>query len=155
MKILVAYYTRTKTTGKLASAIAGELKADIEEIVDKKDRAGAINWLIAGKDAAKKMLTDIEPNKHNPAEYDIIIIGTPVWVGTMAPAVRTYIENNKQGFKRVAFFATQGSDKEQKVFADLKELIGQEPAAKMFLTTKEVRTCNISAKVSDFISKIK
>ena len=41
MKILVAYYSRTGTTRKVAETIAGILKCDIEEVLDKKSRFGA------------------------------------------------------------------------------------------------------------------
>ena len=35
MKLLVAYYSRTNITKKLAERIAGEINADIEEIIPK------------------------------------------------------------------------------------------------------------------------
>jgi flavodoxin len=39
-KILVVYYSRTGMTKKLANSIANLLFADIEEIVDTKNRSG-------------------------------------------------------------------------------------------------------------------
>jgi len=48
MKTLVAYYSRTGNTKKVAVEIAKNLKADIDEIIDKKDRSGMIGWIIGG-----------------------------------------------------------------------------------------------------------
>lgn len=60
MKALVAFYSRTGNTKKLAEEISKILEADIEEIRDKKDRSGAIGWLFAGKDATSKETTELE-----------------------------------------------------------------------------------------------
>jgi multimeric flavodoxin WrbA len=29
--------------------------------------------------------------KKNPAGYDLVIFGSPIWAGNIAPAIRTYI----------------------------------------------------------------
>jgi flavodoxin len=42
MKTLVVYYSRTGTTRKVAEAIAGILRCDIEEVVDTKKRSGIL-----------------------------------------------------------------------------------------------------------------
>ena len=44
MKCLVVYYTRTGKTKFVAEAIATQLGADLEEVVDLKKRGGAIGW---------------------------------------------------------------------------------------------------------------
>ncbi len=61
MKTLVVYYSRTGVTGTVAQALAGQLRADIEELRDRKSRRGPLGWLAAGKDATLKRLTDIDP----------------------------------------------------------------------------------------------
>ncbi len=106
MKILVAYYSRTGTTRKVAEAIAGILKCDIEEVIDKKSRSGALGWLKSGRDAGSKKLTTIEETKNDPGLYDVVAIGTPVWNGTMSTPIRTYIVQHRESFKKVAFFCT-------------------------------------------------
>jgi menaquinone-dependent protoporphyrinogen IX oxidase len=109
MKTLVAYYSRTGLTRKVALLISKKLKADCDEIVDKKHRAGAIGWIFSGRDATLRRLTDITYKK-DPKNYDLIIIGGPVWSWNVTPAIKTYVQDNKKSLKarRVAFFATQG-----------------------------------------------
>jgi len=65
MKTLVVYYSRTGTTKTVGKAIAKELKADSDEIIDLKNRLGPVNYIIAGKDATLRKLTKIKV-KRNP-----------------------------------------------------------------------------------------
>lgn len=114
MKSLVVYYTRTGKTKFIAEAIASQLAADIEEIVDLKKREGKIGWIMSGKDASRKSLTEIAPTKKAPADYDLVVVGTPIWAWSPTPAIRTYIsQNNGLSGKKVALFYTFDSDMKQ------------------------------------------
>jgi flavodoxin len=113
MKSLVVYYTRTGKTRFVAESIAAELGAEIEEIVDLKKREGKIGWIMAGKDASRKNLTEIVQTTKAPQDYDLIVIGTPIWAWSPTPAVRTYIKQNKLSGKRVALFYTSDGDIKQ------------------------------------------
>ena len=114
MKSLVVYYSRTGTTKTVGKAIAKELKADSDEIIDLKKRLGPINWFIAAYDATRRKLTKIKVKK-KPESYDMIIIGTPNWNKNMAPAVRTYLTNHKLGGKKVGFFCTSDNKNTKKL----------------------------------------
>ena len=104
MKPLVVFYSRTGTTKKVAESLKKLLKCDSEEILDVKSRKGPIGYLMSGREASMKKLARIKETKKNPSFYDIVLIGTPVWAGTMSTPVRTYISQNKVNFKKVAFF---------------------------------------------------
>ena len=110
--------------------------------------------MAAGRDALKKRLTELEEHKFDPANYDLVILGTPVWVGTMSAAIRTYVEKHKEYFKAAAFFSTQGSSKRQRVFDDLKAVSGLDPVAEEYFTTKEVRQDQYREKLYGFIEKL-
>ncbi|MHB9155725.1 MAG: flavodoxin family protein [Endomicrobiales bacterium] len=105
-KILVVYYSRTGTTGRVAKDIAARLDADIEKITDLKKRSGAAGRLYAGRDAVRRSTTEIGPVEKNPADYDLTVIGTPIWAGNMTSAVRTYLGNTKTRVKNIACFST-------------------------------------------------
>ena len=79
MKSLVVYYSRTGNAKFVAETIATEMSADIEEIVDLKRRAGKLGWVSAGRDAMGGKETQIAPTKRVPADYDLIVVGTPIW----------------------------------------------------------------------------
>jgi flavodoxin len=110
MKSLVVFYTRTGKTRFVAETIASELGADLEEIVDLKNRQGRLGWIMAGKDATRKSLTKISPTAKLPQDYDFIVIGTPIWAWSPTPAVRTYIKQNILSGKKVALFYTSDGD---------------------------------------------
>ncbi len=113
MKSLVIYYTRTGKTKFVAEAIATQLGADVEEVVDLKKRQGKIGWIMSGKDASRQSLTEIAPTKKAPADYDLVVIGTPIWAWSPTPAIRTYISQNNLSGKKVALFYTFDNDLKQ------------------------------------------
>jgi hypothetical protein len=62
----------------------------------------------ATQDASRGKETQIAPTTKNPEDYDLLIIGTPVWAFTLTPAIRTYLRNNDLSGKKVALFFTLG-----------------------------------------------
>jgi flavodoxin len=113
MKSLVMYYTRTGKTKFVAETVAAELGADIEEIVDLKKRDGKLGWIMGGKDATQKKLTEIAPSTRSPADYDLVVVGTPIWAWGPTPAIRTYLSKNDLSGKKVAVFYTYESSLKQ------------------------------------------
>ena len=154
MRVLVVYYSRTGMTKKVALALAEKVGVDAEEIIDLKNRQGALGWIIAGKDAGQKNLTEIKSVQNNPADYDLVIVGTPVWVGTMTPAIRTYLTHYKDKIKRLACFSTQGGAARQKVFADIEALTGKKIEQELYLTTKEAAQDKFHVKLEEFVGKL-
>lgn len=59
MKTLVVFYSRTGNTKKMAKILAKELHADIDEIVDLKNRKGILGYIFSGRDAMKQLKTKI------------------------------------------------------------------------------------------------
>jgi len=121
MKTLVAYYSKTGNTRRLAEAIAKELCCDIDEIHDKRYRSGLIGWFSGNRDAFRKFPTDIE-FKIDPAEYDLVIIGTPIWAFCITPAIRTYFTRNIEKLNNVAFFLSSRGLGIKRAFKDMEAL---------------------------------
>jgi len=155
MKTLVAFYSRTGTTRKVAENLAGKLGADVEDIIDTADRSGIIGYIKSGKDALQKKLADIKPTDKNPEDYEMVIIGTPNWASKMAPAIRTYISNNKSKIKKAAFFCTQGGSGDVKLFDEMVVFSGIHPVARMTILTREVPKNNFQEKLDKFISQLR
>ena len=78
MKTLVTHYSRTGTTRAVGVAIARELGADSEEIIDQRKRTGLspIRYLITGWSARKGQLTD-SSCEGSLDDHDMIVSGTP------------------------------------------------------------------------------
>lgn len=115
MKTLVVYYSRTGNAKFIAETIAANIGADTEEIVDLKKRGGPIGFLSGGRDATQGKETEIAPTKRNPKDYDLIIIGTPVWASAPTPAIRTYINHNDLSGQKVALFFAAGKENQKAI----------------------------------------
>jgi flavodoxin len=162
--VLVVFYSRTGTTKKVVEFIFDNLlnkcniKCDIEEIIDTKKRDGVLGYLLSGRDSILKKLTVIKKIKKNPASYDIVIVGTPVWAFNVSTPIRTYLSQNKKHFKKikkgVAFFCTYDNSGSKRVFREMEILSGKRPIALLELKKKEVVEETYTKKVERFIDEI-
>jgi flavodoxin len=154
MKTLVVFYSRTGITRKVAESIRENLKCDLEELVDLKERKGPIGFLVSCKDGFMKKLTEIKQVQKDPGDYDLVILGTPVWAGTMSCAVRTYIQQNKDKFKSIAFFCTAGGGGMDSTVKDMEQKCGKKTPATLKLKTKEVIKNQFQDRLAEFIQKV-
>jgi len=138
----------------VAQAISYTLNCDIEEVTDTKKRSGFIGFVKSGREIGQKKLTKIIKPKYDPALYDIIIIGTPVWRDSVSIPIRTYVIKYKDKFQKVAFFCTQGLSKTN-VFSEMEKLIDKKPLATLRLTQKEVEREEFLEKVNCFLDEIR
>ncbi len=155
MKTLIVYFSRSGVTRKAAEKISANLGADLEEITEKKNRKGIFGFLKSGMEAYTERLVTIDQPKHDASQYDLVVIGTPVWAGKMSSPVRSYIANNKDKLKSVAFFATLGGEDAQNTLAGLGEYAGKEPFSSVSIRAEEVEKGTYASKVEDFLIKLK
>ena len=143
MKTLIVFYSRTGCTRMAAQALAVQLGADMEELKETADRSGPMGYLSGGRDAMQKRPAVLLPTARQPADYDLVIIGTPVWAFTMCPAVRTWLLREAAHIRRAAFFCTQGGSGADRTMLHLEQLIGRPPVARLTLRDKDIRaqTC--------------
>lgn len=153
-RILVVYYSRTGNTRQLAEAIRAGLGADGEEIIDTKSRRGPMGSVLAGKDAMLKRPTSIEEPQKDPAAYDLVVVGTPVWAGTMCSAVRTYLARQKDRLPKVAFFLTTMRSGTERTFAGMAELTGTTPVATLGVLAKDMKAGRHADAVESFVKRL-
>ena len=60
------------------------------------------------------------------AKFDVVLVGTPDWWGTMAPPVRTWVTRNKDALKgkTVCIFQTHGGGGMERVGKEFAEVVG-------------------------------
>lgn len=159
MKTLIVYYSRTGNTRSAARALSQALAryggpsmpeehsgSDIDEISDTVNRDGVMGYLSAGRDATFKRTTEIEyAADYNVGDYDLVLIGTPVWAFTMAPAIRTWLSIHGPEVKKAAFFCTMGGSGDKRTFEHMQELLGQAPLATLSLIDKDIRRGSLGA----------
>lgn len=155
MQTLIVYYSRTGHTKKVAEELVKALKCDTEEIIDTVNRAGPIGWLNSGRQAGNKSLTKLQPIKKDPSQYDLVIAGTPIWASHVSTPVRTYLTENKEKLKKVAFFCTEGSSGGEKAFADMTEITGKKPEATLVVTMADLKSGSFTEKAKAFAGSLK
>ncbi len=156
-KILVVYFSRSGNTETVAKELTAKLKADSEKLVEQgTDWEGVWGYIKAGKAAWQETATSIEKLKKEPKDYDLVVIGTPVWAWNMTPAVRSFLTVYKDDLKKVAFFATEGGSGHEKAFKNMETLAGKAPVATAFVLQKECADpAKIAEKIAPFAAAIK
>lgn len=111
MSTLVVYYSWScGNTRGIAEEVAEALDADLEEIRTVNPYPEDYNETVEqGKaEVEAGFRPAIEACAHRPEDYDRIVIGTPTWWYTMAPAVATYLGEHDWTGKTVVPFHTHG-----------------------------------------------
>ncbi|HOK73246.1 MAG TPA: flavodoxin [Methanothermobacter sp.] len=155
MKTLIVYYSRSGNSREVGKKIASKLGCDMEEIEDTQNRTGIIGFLKSGYQAIREKDTELKPYSKDPGDYDLVIIGTPIWAGRPSVPIRTYLKENKEKFKKVAFFCTYGGSGFEKAIEAMKQITGKEPVATLDVTDSEIKEKAYDPKIESFIGNLK
>lgn len=121
-KTLVVYYSQTSNTEAVAQELASRLGADLEEIVAVNPYDGDFQATIERcmQEREQGTVTEIQPLNVNIDDYDIIFVGYPVWFGTYAPPMATFLNTVDLSGKKVVPFCTFGSGGLESSVADMQ-----------------------------------
>ena len=110
-KILVVYYSQTSNTKGVATEIATRLGADLAEIIPVELYDGDFYATIerGKKELDEAAYPEIQPLDVDVANYDVVFLGYPIWFGTYAPPVFTWLDQVDLSGKKVVPFCTFGS----------------------------------------------
>jgi flavodoxin len=154
MNALVIYYSRTGTTKTLARMISKRLNCDCEEIRSTDSYRGIFGYIKAGRQAVSSTLPSLCPLEHDPAAYEMVILGTPVHASRMAAPVRSFLRSNKDKLKNLALFIThQGSECESTV-RGIEDLVRTKAVTQLCVIASELDTDYLRTKIDDFIVRI-
>lgn len=110
MKTLIVYYSYTNNTEKVAKKIAELKKYDILKLEPLVDYSTDYQKVVDEEEAKmdSEEIVELKPINVDLNQYDRIILGTPVWLYTMAPVVRSFLSSNNLNGKKVIAFITNG-----------------------------------------------
>ena len=110
-KILVVYYSQSNTTKTVAQEIQKQLGCDIAEIECVEPFTGDFGAVVGRWQQEQKdgKSTEIKPLSKDVKDYDVIFLGYPIWGGTYASPVATFLQNTDFQGKKVVPFCTFGS----------------------------------------------
>ena len=151
-KVLVVYYSLSGNTARVARDIAKQMGADIESIVDKQHGVGFTGYLKCVVDAVRESSTQIAEPACDPSDYALTIVGTPVWAGKIAPAVRTYLKTQQSRFKDVAFFVTSGGTEASEIVPAMELLADRQAVACSGFDAHDLADCETyNRKIAAFV----
>lgn len=125
-KALVAYFSATGNTKKVAQNLAKALDADIYEIKPAVPyTTDDLNWRDKTARSSVEMSNEssrpeMAENDISIKEYDVIYLGFPIWWGTAPRIVKTFLEKHDFSNKKIVLFATSGSSGMGNTAEDLK-----------------------------------
>jgi flavodoxin len=154
-RILVAYFSRSGHTRLVAAQLASALGADLEEIVDPTKRSGILGYFRSGAHAFFGRMAPIAPIVHDPSEYDVVVVGTPIWNVSVSTPVRTYLQRYASGMRAVAFFCTCGGAGMDRVFRQMSALAKRQPAARLVIREADLSTPRMATEIGRFAAEVR
>lgn len=110
MKPLIIYYSYRGNTKSIVDMIQKKIDADVLRIETVVPYSSNYNQVVnqGQEEVNRGYCPKIKPVDVNLAQYDTIILGTPVWWYTFAPAMHTFLKSQDWKGKTVYPFATNG-----------------------------------------------
>lgn len=92
MKTLVVYFSRKGYVARFAREKAEEMKADLLEIKTTERTKGILGFWWCGRFGMHRWGMPLKTIEKDAADYDRVIICTPVWVFTVSAPIKSYLE---------------------------------------------------------------
>lgn len=126
-KILIVYYSQsnTKNTKTVAQWIQNQVGGDLFEITMVKPYSSNYYTVLkeAKKDLDGKINPPIKPFQGKIADYDLIFAGSPVWYGTFAPPLSTFLRSHDFTGKTMIPFCTHGGGGAGRLYSDFAKTL--------------------------------
>mgnify|MGYP001552075746 CR=1 FL=1 len=124
-KILIAFYSLTGNTGKLAKAIQNATDGDLFAIkmVNPYPKVYSEVLKASKPDWQNKVKPPLSSKVDNLEEYDVVFVGSPNWFSTMAPPVFTFLSEYDFTGKTVIPFMTHGGGRASNGFKETEAAV--------------------------------
>lgn len=110
VRAIVVYYSLGGNTRRVARQLQRATGADLAEIKTVKPYTGSYDDVVGqGQwEVNSGFLPELQPMEVDLDRYDTVILGTPVWWYTFAPAMNSFLRSTDLSGKTVYPFATNG-----------------------------------------------
>lgn len=130
-KKLVAYFSASGVTAKLAKKLAEAIGADLFEIKPVEPYSEADqNWknplARCNKEKIGKKDVPVSGIVENMDEYDTVYLGFPIWYWAAPNVVNTFVKQYDFSHKKIVLFATSGGSDMGKTAEKLQPYLGSE-----------------------------
>lgn len=134
-KVLVAYYSHSGNTEKIANAIQTITGGTIFKIEPLVAYPTSYNVVVeqAKNEINKGYMPELKNNINNLEEFDIVYLGTPNWWSTIAPPVAKFLLENDLSGKIIAPFCTHGGGGLSGIQREIKKACSDTTIAESFV----------------------
>lgn len=114
-KVLVAYFSTSGVTAKLAERLASAIGADLHEIKPEKPYTSAdLDWRDSNSRSSvemkdKSFRPTIANSVENMDQYDTVFVAFPIWWYVAPTIINTFLEAYNLDGKKIIPLATSGS----------------------------------------------
>lgn len=126
---LVAYFSASGVTARVAETLAKAVGADLYEIKPKIPYTSAdLDWMNKKSRSSVEMndpssRPELADTSADVKTYDVIFVGFPIWWYTAPSIIKTFLEAYDFGGKVVVPFATSGGSSLGKTAEDLQKIV--------------------------------
>lgn len=151
---LVVFYSGAGRTRRIAHELARLAGADLEDLQFRvPPREGWRGYLYSAFDAISRHRPALAPLEYAPEDYELCIVGTPIWSWRMASPVRSWLSSHAGRLRKVAFFCTMSTSGAPSVFREMSRVARQRPAAMLALTSARVDAGQYRLNLEDFVKR--
>lgn len=157
-KPTVVFFTTSGHTQAAAEATAKALNADLERIeaVRSVPRNLFVLMFVGGFAALRKRVWTAKPASRPFTGDDLLIIGTPVWAGSLNPVVRGWLKANPiPADVPYAAFATMGKTGAPDALAEMAEVVGHAPFVTMAISDADRKSGEDVHLIDRFVADIR
>jgi flavodoxin len=154
-RTLIAFHSRTGYTRRVAQALADRLNADLDEIRIVQPLDGRIGYLMCAIEAMTGLAPALRPARRDPTNYELIVVGTPVWFWSLSSPVRSWLEQHPLRGRRFGFFCTMGGSGASCVFSTMTELAGDTAVATLALTDHQIDAGFDAQQLEGFVRELR
>ena len=155
---LVAYFSASGVTAKVAELLADAAGADVYQIEPAVEYTQAdLNWM----DKTSRSSVEMNNKKLRPAmvdtdakieEYDTIFLGFPIWWYVAPTIVNTFLEKYDFSGKKIILFATSGGSGFGKTVEELEVSVSGDAQV---IEGKLLNGAQTLASVSEWVRSLK
>ncbi len=155
--VLIVFYTRSGSTERIAFEIARDVaklgvRCDVEPLDETvRRRHGPLGYLRTGRDALLGRPAQLRPIRRDPSDYDLVVVGTPVWAASVSTPVRSFLEEHRADISQLAVFLTHGGTGQRRVLRQVSRLATRDAVANLAIRERDL-VCEIhQADVKEFV----
>ncbi|MEG0307233.1 MAG: flavodoxin [Clostridium sp.] len=122
---LVVFYSLDGNSKLIGEEIKNILNCDILELKPIKDlnpnSFKLSKYLWGGKQIIMNKAPELNPYTIDLKKYDNLFIGSPIWAGTYAPALKTFFIENEIKDKNIGLYCCHGGGSSKGIFANFEK----------------------------------